>query len=63
MPNSDTADQVRIQRGEQEVRTIPGKSQVIWISIGNKQKDPPPPWEQLDPPPLEYVGPLWNLEK
>ena len=21
----------------------PGKSQVIWISIGNKQLDPPPP--------------------
>ena len=26
----------------------PGKSQVIWVSIGNKQ---------LDPPPLEKVGP------
>ena len=25
----------------------PGKSQVIWVSIGNKQ---------LDPPPLEKVG-------
>ena len=41
----------------------PGKSQVIWVSIGNKQFDPPPP-------PLEKVGthwkildPLWNLEK
>ena len=28
----------------------PGKSQVIWVSIGNKQLDPPPP-------------PPWNLEK
>ena len=40
----------------------PGKSQVIWVSIGNKQLDPPPPppppprgpsWT----PPLENVGP------
>ena len=28
-----------------------GKSQVIRVSIGNKQLDPPPP------PPLEKVGP------
>ena len=41
----------------------PGKSQVIWVSIGKKQLDPPPP-------PLENVGPAWkkldplrNLEK
>ena len=34
----------------------PGKSQVIWVSIGNKQLDPPPPH-------LEKVGPPWNLEK
>ena len=39
----------------------PGKSQVIWISIGNKQLDPP--WKKLDPlekvgsPGLENVGP------
>ena len=39
----------------------PGKSQVIWVSIGYKQLDPlgkgwtPPPWKMLDP--------LWNLEK
>ena len=26
----------------------PGKSQVIWVSIGNKQLDPP--WKELDPP-------------
>ena len=26
-----------------------GKSQVIWVSIGNKQLDPPPPWKRLDP--------------
>ena len=30
-----------------------GKSQVIWISIGNKQLDPPgkswTPWKMLDP--------------
>ena len=30
----------------------PGKSQVTWVSIGNKQLDPP--WKMLDP--------LWNLE-
>ena len=28
----------------------PGKSQVIWVSIGNKQLDPPP-WKKLPPPP------------
>ena len=27
--------------GGQGVRTPPGKSQVIWVSIGNKQLDPP----------------------
>ena len=32
----------------------PGKSQVIWVSIGNKELDPPPP---PPPPPLEKVGP------
>ena len=31
----------------------PGKSQVIWVSIGNKQLDPP--WKMLDH--------VWNLEK
>ena len=34
--------------GGKGVRTPPGKSQVIWVSIGNKQSDPPP---------LENVGP------
>ena len=33
--------------GGQGVQTPPGKSQVIWVSIGNKQLDPP----------LEKVGP------
>ena len=28
----------------------PGKSQVIWVSIGNKQLDPPPPLEKVGPP-------------
>ena len=46
--------QVRIQREGQGVRTPPGKSQVIWVSIGNKQLDPT--WKKLDPP-LENVGP------
>ena len=45
--------QVRIQRGA-GVPDPPGKSQVIWVSIGNKQLDPPPgkSWT-----PLENVGP------
>ena len=43
--------QVRIQRGGQGVRTPPpGKSQVVWVSIGNKQLDPPPPLEKVGPP-------------
>ena len=29
----------------------PGKSQDIWVSIGNKQLDPRPPWKKLDPAP------------
>ena len=33
----------------------PGKSQVIWVSIGNKQLDPPR--KSWTPPPLENVGP------
>ena len=45
--------QARIQRGT-GVPDPPGKSQVIWVSIGNKQLDP---WEKLDPSPLEKVGP------
>ena len=32
----------------------PGKSQVIWVSVGNKQLDPPP-WKKLDPPPLMKI--------
>ena len=35
----------------------PGKSQVIWVSIGNKLLDPHPPLEKVAPPPLENVGP------
>ena len=43
--------QVRIQRGgERGSGPPPGKSQVIWVSIGNKQLDPPSPWKKLDPP-------------
>ena len=51
--------QVRIQRGGQGVQTPPGKSQVIWVSIGNKQLDPPP-LEKVGPP-LENVGPPLEL--
>ena len=41
----------------------PGKSQVIWVHIGNKQLDPPPPpWKKLDDP-WKMLDPLWNLEK
>ena len=45
--------------GGQGVRTPPppGKSQVIWVSIGNKQLDPPPGKSWTPPPPLENVGP------
>ena len=33
-------NQVRIQRGDRGLGPPPGKSQVIWVSIGNKQLDP-----------------------
>ena len=45
--------QVRIQGGGggQGVRTPPpGNSQVISVSIGNKQLDPPLPLEKVGPP-------------
>ena len=36
----------------------PGKSQVIWVSLGNKQVDPlGKSWI-----PLENVGPSWNAK-
>ena len=42
----------------------PGKSQIIWVSIGNKQLDPPPPLEKAGtPPPWKILDPLWNLKK
>ena len=45
--------------GGQGVRTSSGKSQIIWVSIGNKQLDTPgkswTPWKKLDP--------IWSLEK
>ena len=37
----------------------PGKSQVIWVSIGNKQLDLP--WKKLDPPPWKKLDPLENV--
>ena len=54
-PTSTSAD----PEGGQGVRTPPGKSQVIWVSIGNEQLDPPPPppGKSWTPPPLENVGP------
>ena len=39
----------------------PGKSQVIWVSIGNKKLDPP--LEKVGPPPWKMLDPFWNLEK
>ena len=39
--------------GGQGVRTPSGKSQIIWVSIGNKQLDTP--WKKLNP--LEKIGP------
>ena len=58
--------QVRIQRGGKGVRTPAGKSQDIWVSIGNKQLDPPgKSWTRPPPPPPPWkmFDPLWNLEK
>ena len=41
----------------------PEKSQVIWVSIGIKQLDPPPPPLEKVGPPWKMLDPLWNLEK
>ena len=42
-----------LEGGGQGVRTPSGKTQIIWVSIGNKQLDTP--WKKLDP--LEKIGP------
>ena len=50
--------------GDRGSRLPHGKSQVMWVSIGNKQLDPPPPpWKKLDPHPWKMLDPLWNLGK
>ena len=56
---SFSKDQVRIQGGGAGGPDPPGKSQVICVSIGNKQLNSlekvGPPWKKLDP--LENVEP------
>ena len=55
--------QERIQRGDRgSGPPPPGKSQVIWVSLGNKQLDPPPPPGKSWTPSgtLKYVRFLWN---
>ena len=45
--------QVRIQRGGGTGGPPPpleNHKLFIWVSIGNKQLDPPPPWKKLNPP-------------
>ena len=50
------SQQARIQGDRGSGPPPPGKSQVIWVSIGNKQLDPLPwkkldsPWKKLNPP-------------
>ena len=39
----------------------PGKSQVIWVSIWNKQLDPPPPGKSWTPPPGKNDRFLYQL--
>ena len=54
---------VRIQRGAGGPDPPPpGKSQVILVSIGNKQLDPPPPSPGKSWTPLENVGPPMDLK-
>ena len=57
-----------IQRGRQGwTPPPPGKSQVIWFSIRNRQLDPPagkscpPPPPPPPPTPWKMLDPLWNL--
>ena len=52
---------MRIQRGDRGSGP-PGKSQVIWVSIGNKQLDPPPGKSWTPPPPWKMLDPLLNLD-
>ena len=57
--------EVRIQRGGTGGPDLPpGKSQVLWVSIGNKQLDPPPTPGKSWTPPGKYWTPsgrfLWN---
>ena len=49
--------------GGQGVRTPPGKSQVIWVSIGNQQLDPPgKSWAPPPPPPGKCWTPSGTLK-
>ena len=45
----DVVSHGRIQREEAFDPDLPGKSQVIWFSIGNKQLDPTPPGNCVTP--------------
>ena len=57
LPHDDVSRQDPEGGGGQGVRTpTPGKSQVIWVSIGNKQMDPHP--EKSLIPPEECLSPL-----
>ena len=58
---SNGRDSKCVSRGGSGGPDPPGKSQVIWVSIGYKQLDPS--GKKLDPPPWKMLDPLWNLEK
>ena len=61
--SSECIEQVKCgSRGGTEGPDPPGKSQVIWVSVGDKQLDPL--LEQVGPPPPgKCWTPLRNLEK
>ena len=45
---SSTKTSADPERGDRGSGPPPGKSQVIWVSKGNEQLDPP--WKKSDPP-------------
>ena len=46
--------------GGQGVWTPPGKSQVTWVSIGNKLLDPPPGKSWTPPPSVQFCVLEWT---
>ena len=59
---ADENQQVRIQRGDRGSGPPPPENHVTWVSIGNKQLDPPPPPRKRWTPPGKCWTPSGTLK-